>query len=108
MYALIYKGGCFLGIFSSKEKMHEFIKMIIKDDYEKNGYYGDFHFQYVKFAMNEPWFTPGGVDPSPESKAILSLYTMHPEKFVRKVKTNWSTGEILDMDAKTTSDINDK
>ena len=38
-------------------------------------------------------------------KAILSLWTMHSEYFTHKVKTDWSTGEILDMDADSCSNI---
>ena len=43
-----------------------------------------------------------------ETRALLSLHTMHSEKFIHKVKTDWSTGEILDMDADTTNNLNDR
>ena len=49
MYALIYKGGMFLGVFSSKKTMRIVIEALIQDQYESNGYHGDYHFQYVKF-----------------------------------------------------------
>jgi len=99
MYALIYKAGSFLGFFSSKKIMKMVIEEIIKDDYETNGGpCGDYHFQYVKFDINEPWID-NGKPISKEAKAILSLWTMHPEKFTHKVKTDWSTGKIISMDS---------
>jgi hypothetical protein len=33
---------------------------------------------------------------------------MHDERFTHKIKTDWSTGEILDMDANTTNNLDDK
>ena len=108
MYALIYKGGYFLGVFSSKKTMRITIEALIKDQYESNGYHGDYHFQYVKFNPDEPWITKDGEDSPVETRALLSLYTMHSERFTHKVKTDWSTGEILDMDAETTNNLNDK
>lgn len=108
MYALIYKSGMFLGIFSSKKTMRIVIEAMIKDQYERDGYYGDYHFQYIKFNQDEPWITKTGKDAPVETCALLSLSTMHPEKFIHKVKTDWSTGEILDMDADTTNNLNDR
>ena len=105
MYALMYKAGSFLGVFSSKTKMRTLIETIIKDNYEDSGTYGNFNFRWVKFKVDEPWFTIGGKEPSKESRAILSLFTMHEEKFTHKVKTNWSTGEIISMDADSTTNI---
>jgi len=105
MYALIYKSGSFLGIFSSKEKMKEVIKLMIKDSYESTGCHGNYNFRWVKFNVDEPWFTPGGCTPTEESRAILSFYTMHTEKFTHKVMTDWSTGEILAMDAENTTNL---
>lgn len=107
MYALIYKSGMFLGVFSSKKTMRIVIEFLIKDQYETNGYHGDYHFQYVKFNPDEPWITSKDEAPK-ETRALLSLSTMHSEKFIHKVKTDWSTGEILDMDAETTNNLNDK
>ena len=69
---------------------------------------GDYHFQYIKFNPDEPWITKTGESAPEETKALLSLSTIHPEKFIHKVKTDWSTGEILDMDADTTNNLNDK
>lgn len=108
MYALIYKGGSFLGFFSSKENMRIVIEALIKDQYEKDGYHGDYHFQYVKLNIDEPWITKNGENATKESNAILSLWTMHPEKFIHKVKTDWNTGEILDMDADKTNNLENK
>ena len=105
MYALIYKSGSFLGVFSSKAHMQVVIEQIIKDEYETDGYYGNFNFRWVKFTINEPWFTKDGKEAPKEAKAILSLYTMHEEKFTHKVKTDWSTGKIISMDSDTTTNI---
>ena len=74
MYALMYKAGSFLGVFSSKAKMRTLIETIIKDNYEDSGTYGNFNFRWVKFNVDEPWFTIGGKEPSKESRAILSLF----------------------------------
>ena len=60
MYALIYKGVMFLGVFSSKKTMRIVIEGLIRDQYESDGYYGDYHFQYVKFNPNEPWIIKNG------------------------------------------------
>ena len=108
MYALIYKSGMFLGVFSSKKTMRIVIEAMIKDQYEKNGYNGDYHFQYIKFTPDEPWITKTGEDAPVETRALLSLSTMHSEKFIHKVKTDWSTGEILDMDADSTNNLDDR
>lgn len=107
MYALIYKAGSFLGVFSSKKTMRIVIEAMIKDQYETDGYHGDYHFQYIKFNPDEPWLTSKDEAPK-ETNALLSLYTLHPEKFIHKVKTDWSTGEILDMDADNTNNLHDK
>lgn len=106
MYALI-KSGMFVGIFSSKKTMRIVIEAMIKDQYQTNGYNGDYHFQYIKFNPDEPWITKTGESAPEETKALLSLSTIHPEKFIHKVKTDWSTGEILDMDADTTNNLKD-
>ena len=103
MYALIYKGGSFIGFFSSKKKMRIAIEALIQDQFETKGYHGDYHFQYVKLNVDEPWITKDGNDASKESNAILSLWTIHPEKFIHKVKTDWSTGKIISMDDKSTT-----
>lgn len=105
MYALIYKAGSFLGIFSTKRKMQDLINIMIKDSYETNGHYGNFNFRWVKFNVDEPWFTKDGEPAPKESNAILSLFTMHEEKFIHKVKTDWSTGKILSMDGNSTTNI---
>lgn len=108
MYALMYKTGSFLGLFSTKKNMQIVIDTIIKDDYEKNGYYGNFNFRWVKLNVDEPWFTKDGKDAPSETRAILSLFTMHEEKFIHKVKTDWSTGKIISMDGDSTTNVNEK
>ena len=105
MYALIYKAGSFLGVFSSKAKMKAVIETMIKDNYEYSGTYGNFNFRWVKFNIDEPWFTIGDKEPSNESRAILSLFTLHTENFTHKVMTDWSTGKILSFDADNTTNI---
>lgn len=103
MYALIYKGGHFLGVFSSKKSMKNVIEAIIKNQYEIDGYHGNYNFRYIKFNPDEPWLTKDGENAPDETYALFTFYTMHSERFTHKVKTDWSTGEILDMDADDTS-----
>ena len=105
MYALIYKTGSFLGVFSSKAHMQVVIEQLIKDHYETDGCHGNYNFRWVKFTLNEPWFTKNNGAAPEESKAILSLFTMHEEKFIHKVKTDWSTGKIISMDSDSTTNI---
>jgi len=107
MYLLI-RASMVFGIFSNKTYMREAIEQYIKDHGETNGYHGNYHFKYIKFEPNEPWFTKDGEYHHDIAKAIFSLSTMHNEYFTHKVKTDWSTGEILDMDAETTNNLNDK
>lgn len=108
MYALMYRAGSFLGLFSTKKKMRIVIKTIIKDDYEKNGYNGNYNFRWVKLNVDEPWFTKDGKDAPTETRAILSLFTMHDEKFTHKVKTDWSSGKIISMDSDCVTNVNEK
>ena len=103
MYALIKGGGSFIGFFSSKKKMKDVIEALIKDSYEKNGCHGNYHFRYAQVELDEPWYAVKGRDPMNEGRSILSLSTMHSEYFKHCVKTDWSTGEIIDMDADKTS-----
>lgn len=106
MYALIKGTGSFIGVFSSKKTMQTIIETLIKDDYEKNGGpCGNFNFRWIKFKADQPWFTINGVEPSKEATALLSLSTMHTEKFVHKVMTDWSTGKIISIDAENTTNI---
>lgn len=105
MYALIRRSGSFVGIFSSKENMRLVIEALIKDSYETNGYHGNYNFRYIKFNVNEPWITVDGNDAPKETTAILSLSTMHTEYFTHCVKTDWSTGKILDMDSDKCTNI---
>ena len=97
MYILI-KREMLVGIFSSKDLMRVVIDEIIKDEKEKKGMpCGDFHFRYIKMTINEPWFTKDGKVCKSDANAILSLSTMHTEKFTNKVETDWSTGEIIKL-----------
>jgi len=106
MYALIRRTGSFIGLFSTKKRMQMVIEQLIKDDYEKNGSpCGNFNFRWVKVNVDEPWFTKDGEDAPKESNAILSLYTMHEEKFTHKVQTDWSTGKIISIDSDRTTNI---
>ena len=99
MYILINRSGLLTGIFSTKEKMRTVIEMLIKDDKEKNGTpCGHFHFRYAKIKIDEPWFTNDGKESlNPEANAILSFATMHTEKFLHEVETDWSTGKIIKL-----------
>lgn len=105
MYALIYKSGMCLGIFSSKRIMQAVIEEIIRGDYQKTGVYGNFNFRYIKFNADEPWVVREDKVDSCEAGALFSFSTMHTEKFVHKVQTDWNTGKVLDMDAKSTTNI---
>ena len=97
MYLVIHRSSVF-GIFSSKKYMREAIKQWIKDDKETNGTpCGDFHFKYIKFDINDPWFNKDGEYHSEVGKALFSLSTMHDECFPNKVETDWSTGEIIKL-----------
>ena len=105
MYALIRRSGSFVGIFSSKENMRLVIEALIKDSYETNGHHGNYNFRYIKFNVNEPWITTDGNAAPKETNAIFSLSTMHTEYFTHCIKTDWSTGEILDMDSDKCTNI---
>ena len=85
--------------------MEELINLIIKDNYENDGYYGNFNFRWIKFKADQPWFTINGVEPPAEANALLSLSTMHTEKFTHKVLTDWSTGKIISLDSDRTTNI---
>ena len=104
MYALIHKTGMFDGIFSDKEHMKTIIEALIQDEYETTGYHGNYNFRYIEFEPNQPWFNPGGYDKN-VGKALFSLSTMHTEYFNHCVKTDWSTGKILDMDSDSTTNV---
>lgn len=83
------------GIFSSLEHMQIAIEEYIKDTKETEGTpLGDFHFRYVEFEANEPWFATDGKWHAEIGKAMFSLSTMHTEYFTNKIETDWSTGEI--------------
>lgn len=92
MFLLINRSYMCLGIFSTKEKMGMVIETIIKEEYEKTGEIGgNYHFRYIEFNPDEVWFDEN----HPNSKAIFSLNTMHPEYFNHEIETDWSTGKII-------------
>ena len=105
MYALIKGTGIFIGVFSSKKTMRTIIETLIKEEYEKNGGLGNFNFRWIQFKADQPWFAINGEEPPVETNALLSLSTMHTEKFTHKVMTDWSTGKVLSMDAENTTNI---
>lgn len=96
-YILIKGMGMLVGIFSSKEKMRFVIEELIKDNYQKNGCHGDYHFRYIEIPIDAPWFSNDGSYNKEVGKAIFSLSTMHIEYFPNKVETDWSTGEIIKL-----------
>lgn len=99
MYLLIDNHHGLVGIFSSMEHIKIIVKQLIKDSFEKEGYHGWYHFRYAKITMNEPWFSKDGEEvPIGENRAMLSLWTMHPEYFKHKIVNDPHTGEILDWD----------
>lgn len=109
MYALIRGTGSFIGVFSSKKTMQTIIELLIKEDCEKNGRpCGNFNFRWIQFKADQPWFTINGIESPKETNALLSLSTMHTEKFTHKVMTDWSTGKIISMDGKETTNVNSK
>ena len=85
MYALIMKNQQLIGIFTSKKAMKVAIEALIKDDYERTGYHGHYHFRYRKIESNT-------ID-----IGLVSCFTMHPEKFEHQVETDWNTGKILKL-----------
>ena len=93
---LVIRASMVFGIFSSKKYMRAAIEQYIKDHYEFNGGpCGNYHFKYIKFNVDEPWFSKDG-DYHPEiGKALFSLSTMHDEYFPNEIETDWSTGKII-------------
>ena len=97
MYLVIHRSSMF-GIFSSKKYMREAIEQYIKDDKETNGTpCGNYHFKYIKFTVNDPWFNKDGEYHAEIGKALFSLSTMHDEHFPNKIETDWSTGKIIKL-----------
>ena len=94
MYILI-KSSSLVGIFSTKKIMREIIEGLIKDNFEKYGTHGDYHFRYIKMNVDEPWV--GNVYNKEVGKALFSLSTLHDEYFTNKIETDWSTGEITKL-----------
>lgn len=85
MYALIMKNQQLIGIFTTKKAMREAIELLIKDSYEDTGVHGNYHFRYTK------------IEPNTIDTHLVSLFTMHPEKFEHEIETDWSTGEIIKL-----------
>lgn len=85
MYALIYKSQVLVGIFTSKKAMREAVEVLIKDDYERTGYYGHYHFRYREIKTNT------------FDKGLTSCFTMHPENFPHQIETDWNTGKIIKL-----------
>lgn len=94
MYILI-KSSSLVGIFSTKEIMKEVIEVLIKDNFEKYGTHGDYHFKYIEMKVDEPWV--GNVYNREVGNALFSLSTLHSEYFPNKIETDWSTGEIIKL-----------
>lgn len=100
---LVIRASMVFGIFSNETYMREAIEQYIKDKGKTDGFHGNYHFRYIKFEPNEPWFTKDSEYHYDIGRALFSLSTMNDEYFTHKIKTDWSTGEILDMDADNTS-----
>lgn len=95
---LVIRASIVFGIFSNKKYMRDAIKQYIKDNKETNGTpCGNFHFKYIKFDVNDPWFNKDGEYHPEIGKALFSLNTMHDEHFPNKIETDWSTGEIIKL-----------
>ena len=95
---LVIRASIVFGIFSNKKYMRDAIKQYIKDNKETNGTpCGNFHFKYIKFDVNDPWFNKDGEYHKEVGQALFSLSTMHDECFPNKVETDWSTGEIIKL-----------
>lgn len=93
---LVIKQSMVFGIFSNKKYMRNAIEQWIKDDKETNGTpCGNYHFRYIKFAINDPWFNKDGEYHAEIGKALFSLSTMHTECFPNSIETDWSTGKII-------------
>jgi len=97
MYLLI-RASMVFGIFSNKKYMRDAIEQYIKDQRETNGGpSGNYHFRYIKFEINDPWFNTTGEYHPEVGQALFSLSTMHNEYFPNKVETDWSTGKITKL-----------
>lgn len=95
MFILIQRSNI-VGIFSTKEKMRMVIELIVQQEKEKDGTpLGNLSFRYIECELDDPFFR----DPyNPEIiKAIFSLTTLHTEYFPNEVKTDWTTGEIINF-----------
>lgn len=93
---LVIRASMVFGIFSSKKYMRAAVEQYIKDDYEtKGGPCGNYHFKYIKFNADEPWFSKDGNYHAEIGKALFSLSTMHTEYFPNEIETDWSTGKII-------------
>ena len=96
MYLLLRRN-MVMGIFSKKTYMRTIIEEEIKHDYQKTGCYGNYHFRYIEFNPDEPWFSSVDEYNKEVGQAIFSLSTMHTEYFPNEVETDWSTGKIIKL-----------
>ena len=95
---LVIKASMVFGIFSSKKLMKFAIEEYIRNQGEVNGTpHGNYHFKYIKFSADQPWFGKDNVYNKNIGQALFSLSTMHDEYFPNKVETDWSTGKILKL-----------
>lgn len=72
------------------------IENLIKSE-STDGVHGDYHFRYIEFNVNEPWFSEMDEYNTNIGKALFSLTTLHDEYFPNKVETDWATGEIIKL-----------
>ena len=93
---LVIRASMVFGIFSNKKYMKDAIKASIKSHYESNGYHGWYHFRYIKFNPNEPWFSKDGQYNKDIGQALFSLSTLHSEYF-KEIKNDPTTGELIDF-----------
>ena len=96
LYILIKGGGMLVGIFSSMKKMKMVVNSLIKNNYERIGTHGWYHFRYAIFELDEPWFASNGKEETnwDEGRSIMSLCTMHPEYFHHTIENDPDTGEV--------------
>lgn len=91
---LVIRASMVFGIFSNKRYMRDAIESYIKDDYETKGSYGWYHFKYIKFNPNEPWFSRDGEYNKEVGRALFSLSTLHSEYF-KSIENDPHTGKLL-------------
>lgn len=93
---LVIRASMVFGIFSNKKYMRDAIESFIKDNYETTGTYGWYHFKYIKFNPNEPWFSRNGEYNKEIGRALFSLSTWHNEYF-KSIENDPHTGKLLNF-----------